>query len=375
MATNGGAAYADAGGFLDVYGQIQATSNRANGNGGVFYLSGGSRIWLDDYFNTRPQILINEAQNGGAIFASGSPRVECDGVDFGYLDDGNSAATGSGGAVYLSGSNLTADNCVFRNNSAAADGGAIAAYTSTVTLDVDYPATTTLALAPAARLAPEASMPQATSCNPSSGQCSSLYGNTAGTVLTTTGSGGAVYSSDSRLSVNQTYLHGNAAARGGAVYQAGTGAISYISNTLVYSNSSSAALGAGIRAAGGAITITHATMANNVGGAGFSPGSVSARVYNSIIWGNSVAAFGALATAVCNIDQGGTAGPVINPLFAAPGGSADLRPLVGSPAIDACNTGLSVDIMNKARPAGVRYDMGAYEGAARRIYLPLVSRQ
>ncbi len=375
VAANGGAVYADAGGFLDVYGRIQASSNQAVGNGGAFYLSGGSRMWLDDYFTTRPQVLVNKAQNGGAIYASGSARVELDGAEFGSVNNGNEATSGSGGAVYLSGSTLIADNTVFRNNSAADNGGAIAAFTSTVVLDADYPAAATQAAAGEGdRLSLAGTGPQATACLPTSGQCSSLHDNTAGTVVTQTGSGGAVFSSDSALSVNQTYLHRNTAARGGAIYQAGATARGNISNTLVYSNTSTAAFGAGIRAAGGAMTITHATLANNVGGAGFSPGSASSRVYNTIIWGNSSAAFGALTEALCNIDQGGTAGPSSNPLFAGAGALEDYRLLYGSPALDACNTGASVDINNRVRPFGVRYDMGAHEGLVRQTFLPLIAR-
>lgn len=376
VAANGGAVYANAGGFLDVYGQLEATSNQAGGNGGVFYLSGGSRIWLDDYFNTRPQLWVNTAQNGGAIYAAGSPRVEGDGVDFGWISNGNEAASGSGGAVYLSGSTFACDNCAFRHNTAADNGGAIAAFTSTVVLDTDYPATATQAAAGEGdRLSLAGTGPQATACLPSSGQCSSLHDNTAGTVVTATGSGGAVFSSDSALSVNQTYLHRNTAARGGAIYQAGATARGNITNTLVYSNTSTAAFGAGIRVSAGAMTITHATLANNVGGAGFSPGSASSRVYNTIIWGNSVAAFGALTEASCNIDQGGTAGPASNPLFAGAGALEDYRLLNTSPALDACNTGSSVDINNRVRPFGVRYDMGAHEGLVRQTFLPLVARQ
>ncbi len=132
---NGGGAYANNGGYFDVYGQIQATSNSADGNGGVFYLSNGSRLWLNDYLNTRPQIWVNHADNGGAIYASNSPRVECDGADFGGSSNGNSATAGDGGAIYLSGSTLSADNCTFRNNQATGNGGAIAAYTSTFTIN------------------------------------------------------------------------------------------------------------------------------------------------------------------------------------------------------------------------------------------------
>jgi predicted outer membrane repeat protein len=372
-AGDGGAAYSNTGAFFDVYGQIQATSNIATGNGGVFYLGGGSRLWLDDYFTTRPQILVNRAANGGAIFASNSPRVECDGVDFGFTPQGNRATTGSGGALYLSGSTLLADNCTFRGNQAqAGDGGAIAAYTSTVSIDTDYPIALHSPIESADRSGPSA--PLATACNPDSTQCSVLFNNRAISSTASNGNGGAIYNNASLLQINDTYLHRNEGVRGGAIYQEGSGAIGNIANTLVYSNTSLASFGAGIRNAGGAMTLTHVTAANNTGGAGFSPGSAQSYVYNTIIWGNSVAAFGALTAASCNIDQGGTAGPATNPQFVSPGAGEDYHLSTGSPAIDACSTGLPRDLDNVVRPFGSQFDMGVYEFHAHFLFLPLILR-
>jgi predicted outer membrane repeat protein len=376
-AANGGAAYADAGGMFDVWGNVLATANLATGNGGVFYLSGGSSLWLDDWSVVRPQLLVNLAVgSGGAIYASGSPRVDCDGTDFGYVSDGNEALTGSGGAIYLTGSSMTSDNCVFRHNSAAVNGGAIAAFASRFVLDANYLSPITLELAGSIdRLSVAGTAPQATICQPASGQCSSLHDNTAGTVLTTTGSGGAVYSHDSLFSVNQTYLHRNTAAFGGAIYQDGAAARGFIDNTLVYSNTSTQGYGAGIRVQAGALTVTHGTLANNTGGAGLSPGAASTYVYNTIIWGNSSPFVTLPAAASCNIDQGGVAGPASNPLFVSAGAGEDYRLMPNSPAIDACDNGLGVDISSRVRPFGARYDMGAYEIPVRQAYLPVVTRQ
>jgi hypothetical protein len=377
-AQNGGAVYADGGGLLEVFGYVQATSNRAYGNGGVFYLTGGSRLWLDDFSTTRPQVMVNHAQNGGAIFASGSPRVDCDGTDFGYVSDGNEALTGNGGAIYLIDSSMTSDNCVFRHNSAAINGGAIAAFASRFALDANYPSPITLELAGATdRLSPAGISPQTTACQPASGQCSSLHDNTAGTVMTTTGSGGAIYSHDSLFSVNQTYLHRNTAAFGGAIYQDGAAALGFIDNTLVYSNTTTQGIGAGIRVAAGALTITHGTLANNIGGAGLSRISNSSYLYNTITWGNSTISGTPLAVASCNIDQGGAPdGLASNPLFVSAGAGEDYRVLYNSPAVDACASGLPVDITNRVRPfGGALYDMGAHEFPVRQVFLPMVARQ
>jgi hypothetical protein len=169
-------------------------------------------------------------------------------------------------------------------------------------------------------------------------------------------------------------LHRNLAQRGGAIYQEGAGATGVITTTLVYSNTSLQSFGAGIRVAGGAFTIHDSTLANNIGGAGYSPGSVLSYIYNTIIWGNSVAAFGAITTAVCNIDQGGTAGPALNPRFVAPGSGENYYLAPASPAIDACSSGLPVDLLNTHRPQGGNYDMGAYEASSRYLFLPITRR-
>lgn len=365
-AVNGGALYADAGAIFDVYGDVVATTNNTPGNGGFAYLAGGSRIWLDDYATTPVQVLVNTAANGGAIYALNSPRVECDGSIFGFTNNGNKALTGSGGAIYLSSSTLDADNCIFRNNQAqAGDGGAIAAYTSDVKLDVDYPSPflTTQVERPAGVTAP-----LATACNPVTQECNSLYLNTA------SNNGGAIFSSGSDLVLNSGILHRNTAQRGGALYQEGAAATGVISNTLVYSNTSILSFGAGVRVSGGAMTVWHGTFANNTGGAGYSPGSAQSYIYNSIIWGNSVAAFGSLTEAECNIDQGGTAGPATNPDFLNPGAGEDYRLALGSPAVDACLTGLPIDLINTARPQDFGYDMGAYEAAYTRVFMPVMRK-
>ena len=369
---HGGAAYANNGAMFDFYGLVNANGNQAVGNGGVFYLSGGSRAWLDDYLTTRPQIWSNQAQNGGVVYAQANSLITCDGSDVGTGAGGNSATAGSGGAFYLSGSTLTDNNCVFRNNQATLNGGAIAGYTSTLTIDTDYPTLVSVARA-VDRLSPTA--PQATACDPLAGQCSSFRDNKADSDANNSGDGGAIYANGGPLTVNYTYLHRNSAYRGGAIYQAGAGAVGQVNNTLIYSNTSTANQGAGIRSEAGSFTMTHVTLANNINGAGYLQSGTTGRANNSIATGNANGGFatsGGTLTGACNIDQSGNIGTNVNPLFVAPGAGENYHLQLGSPAIDACPTGLPRDLENVVRPFGTHYDMGAYESHYRFVYLPLV---
>lgn len=357
---NGGALVADAGGYFDIYGQVSVTGNSAPaGNGGAIHLSNGSKAWLDDYYIYGPSVDGNSAINGGAIYADGSPSVRCDGA----VLSANSATNGSGGAIYLTASSSRAENCTFDGNTATLNGGAIAAYAGSSLNVIANLGSTTLA-------AEEAALPglhnsiQATACNPADRQCSSFSANLADSDGDFNGYGGAIYNNDGDLSINQTYFHRNQAYAGGAIFQNGASASAVVTDTLIYSNTVTAAFGAGIRQSGGAFTVNHVTIAHNTGGSGFSavaPDSYAA--YNSIAWGNAGhSGFSQPTTsAECNIDEGGNAGLDQNPIFVAPGSGENYRLSDTSPAIDACLTGQASDLDGYARPVGAAYDMGAYE--------------
>ncbi|MGC9395128.1 MAG: S8 family serine peptidase [Anaerolineae bacterium] len=374
--TNGGALYADNGGYFDIYGQVSLDHNWAtSGHGGAIYLSNGSRVWLDDYGAVRPELWDNRAYNGngGAIYASNSPSVQCDGATLGRIDDGNHAAV-DGGALYLSGSTLDADNCLFIDNEAAVNGGAVAAYTSTLDLHANFVASASAAASePEQRdgLAPVA--PAATACDPSLGPCSAFYGNVADSDTNDTGHGGSLYVNDGTLNVSHTHFHHNTAARGGAIYQTGANAVAEIDNTLVYSNTSTTGFGAGIRTENGTFTVTHTTLAHNEDGAGYSQSNTDGYAINSIAWGNTQGGFwvtsGSLA-GTCSLDQSNNAGLAADPMFVGPGAGEDYHVLGSSPAINACPTGLTPDLDNVPRPVATAYDMGAYEYPYSVIFAP-----
>ncbi|MBN1904552.1 MAG: hypothetical protein JW927_05590 [Deltaproteobacteria bacterium] len=366
---NGGAFYADNGGFFDGYGQLFIDGNNANGNGGAYYLSNGSRVWFDDYQNTLPKVLSNWAQNGGAVYATDSPKVDCDGAEFGDASLGNYATNGSGGAIFLNNSTLDADNCKFYNNKATLNGGAIAASGASsvkiyATLS-SYFSETIIAASLHKSNAYILSfnppvIPMSTAVNPHIGESSSLHNNIADSDNNNSGYGGATYTNDSTLELKQTYLHHNSAYQGGAIYQTGVSASADVSNCLIHHNTVGVALGAGIRRSNGAFTITHTIIADNEGGSGFSGTATSAT--NNIAWGNSLAGFStAPASYSCNIDDGGVAGINSDPLFISPGDGGNYHLQEGSPAINACDTGALTDLKNRPRPNGTKYDMGAYE--------------
>ncbi len=354
----GGGASATTDGYFDTYGQVLVSGNTAVGDGGGFHLSGGARIWLDDYVNIAPQLLLNQAQNGGGIYAQASPSVRCDGALF----RANTATSGDGGAIYLSSSTSPIKNCTFEGNTATGHGGAIASSNaSTLNIGVDYIPTL---LAPERADTPnapdDAQAILATQCDPLTQQCSALYNNLADSDGSSAGDGGAIYTSDSTLNINQTYLHNNQAYHGGAIYQGGAAPVAEVTNTLIYSNTATHPLGAGIRRSSGDFTLTHVTIAHNTGGAGFS--GLASSVSNSIAWGNESGGFTIAPTvSICNIDESGYAGLSIDPQFAAPGAGEDYHLSNGSPAIDTCASGLPTDLDGTLRPIGSGYDMGAFE--------------
>jgi uncharacterized membrane protein len=354
---HGGGGYANGGALFDVYGRVEASSNWAGGNGGVFYLDGSS-AWFDDYGNDRPAILVNRADNGGAVYAVNSPWIQCDGAMFGAPTVGNTAQTGDGGAFFLSGSTFIAENCVFQSGTAEGHGGAIAAYTSTLNIGANQ---VTLAAPKRPNEPPDIT---ATGCDPSVEECSSFRNNTADDDSSNAGNGGGIYANDSTLNVAHTHFHHNTGVRGGAVHQTGSNAIAEIRDTLIYSNTSTTGFGAGIRTQGGAFTVTHVTLAHNENGAGYSQSNTTGYAANSIASGNELGGFwltGGTLTGTCNIDQSGNVGPDLNPEFVDPGAGEDYHLRGNSPAIDRCATGLSPDLDDVTRPVGDDYDAGAYE--------------
>lgn len=369
---SGGAGIADAGGFFDNYGQVKIYGNSAL-DGGAFHLTGASRIWLDDYVSTMPEIFDNSATNGGAIYALNSPSVRFDGTVVGSELGGNQATTGYGGALYLDNSTMTAQNTTFINNQAADHGGAIYAFMSSLAINANLNSPTVNTSAERHDETLDGSFIQASACDPLTRECSALVGNIADSNLNNNGQGGAIYLSESLMSMSQTYLHDNVAYYGGAILQIGNSSASTISNSLIHHNTVALALGAGIRRQNGTFNLIQVTITDNTGGSGFSGEATSAS--NTIAWESLYPGFSIPPLSyACNIDNGGNAGPSIDPLFINPGIGRNYHLLSQSPAVDACLTGEPVDLENYPRPIGTGFNMGAYEKIQYPVHLPLILR-
>lgn len=328
-------------------------ANTASDNGGGLYANNSTIALLDAVFEGN-----TAKNNGGGLYATSGSVLTCGSASVGTATAGNSALAGSGGGAYLSASQLNVDRCAFNRNFAAVNGGGLAADGATISIGSAVVVDTTM---------------------PAAATATVFFSNTV--VMTnstgTAGLGGAIYANDSWLSLDRVILHGNKATRGGAILQEGSGAVAWISNTLVYSNTTGASYGAGIRNSEGALTVTHSTLANNTGGGGLSTFSAIAQsyVYNNIVYGNSDPSGGVAAIAVCSIDQSGKYGTNTNPRFVSPGAGEDYTLQLISPAIDACaGAGVSADLEGRARPFGPRFDMGAYEMAVTRAFTPVALR-
>ncbi len=358
-AYNGAGIYAN-NATVTMQGTATLSDNIASNNGGAVYLTNNSTLTLNGGGRIGQEGVIeiaNEALRGAGVYAIDS-TVNCSGgivvnniAALGgggvYADNstvnvsGNAAVYNNtattGGAFYLNGSTLEALNVTFRDNQATGDGGAIAAYDSSLTFDADF------AL-----------------CDPSSTQCMSFYNNEADTDEINYNHGGAIYYNDCSLSMDHTYLHHNSAYRGGAIYQEGSGiSVGHVYNSLFYNNTVMGSTGSAIRVLGGDLFLTHVTLADNIGAPGVScAGGGNIVVFNTIVWGNPSGGFqGPITDSGCNIDQSGNAGIVSDPLFVSPGPGEDYHLQRNSPAINACVSGLAIDLDNRPRRL---YDMGAF---------------
>jgi hypothetical protein len=128
------------------------------------------------------------------------------------------------------------------------------------------------------------------------------------------------------------------------------------------------ALGGGVDVTGGSsrVTLDNTDVYDNQsptfgGGIYVATGSVVTLTNDSDIHDN-----------LAGSDGGGFAGLNLDPKFVAPGAGENYHLQVSSPAVNACVSGLAIDLDKQPRPSGTRYDMGAYEHIFKTVYLPQV---
>lgn len=322
-------------------------NNDADVDGGGIYLTNSAILQGDSLrIGSEDTILGNHALNGAGIYAITST------IDIAGSQIYNNISEENGGGIYLDSSDLQATNCSLKYNQAKVHGGAVAAFDSFVTIDADFD-----------------------SCDPGLVVCSAISENVADSDPDDYGNGGGIYNDGSEIYLDHTIISENSANLGGAIYQIKSDAYSQVENSLLYRNSVTGDKGAGIRIYQGYFHGEHMTLVNNSGAnAIYTSGSDNIEIFNSIIWGNPDGGFaGPTPIFGCNIDQEGIVGAVSDPLFLDPGAGDDYHLNLGSPAINACTTGLPIDLDARHRPLNGLFDMGAYESSAM-IYFPILFR-
>ena len=222
--------------------------------------------------------------------------------------------------------------------------------------------------------------------------------------------GGAIYVYGSTIAITSSAILGNQAFAGGGIGTSFNTTMT-ITNTT-FSGNSAKTDGGGINVDNTPFTLTlnNSTIANNLAGNGGGYGDGggikvigTVRLRNSIIaknidlagtakndcagtlisQGNNLLGDNTGCTGLTNAvnnDKVGTSGSPLDPLLGPLsnlGGPTLVLPLrPGSPAADAGNnaTCASTDQRGVARPIGANCDMGAFEGLAYWLYLPLILR-
>ncbi len=400
-AGNGGAFNASAAPEFDVWGKIQATGNIAVGDGGVWYLGNGAWLWMTSYDTAtrsdRPQIQSNQARNGGAVYVVNSQYLNWEQVDFGsstagntatsgsggavYADSsiitaknctfaGNAASAGSGGAIYMNNGSVTANNCIFNANKASQNGGGIAIAgsdqaPSTLTIGVIYPDIVTTG-----QPSNGPGLGQVTpvgACQPVRNECSSFHDNIADADHSGDGNGGAIHATNTNSIVQFSYFHDNQAVTGAATFTSGNS--TQLLNSLMHHNTATGASGAVVRGESGTLKVYQVTIADNTGTGASAGPAASSSVINSISWGNSAGGYDGIGVHTCSI--GTTGGVNLDPKFV---GFGDYHLRRESPAIDACASGLGMDLDNHVRPFNTEYDMGPYENDNAYWFAPVIRR-
>ena len=293
---------------------------------------------------------------------------------------GNSAAWGGG--MYDSNSTSTLTNVTFSGNSATEGGGGMANDNSTSTLtDVTFSGNRATE---GGGMFNDSSTPTLTDVTFSGNRATEGGGmfndNSTPTLTNVTFSGnsategGGMFNSHSNLILSNVTISGNSATEGGG------GMFNYKSNptltNVTFSGNRAAEGGGMFSEASSSLSLINVLIANSVSGGDCR--NVSGAVIASGSSHNLIEGTGANACELVHNVNGNIIGrdPKLGPLQNNGGHTLTHALLSGSPAINAgTNSGCpATDQRGIRRPQGGVCDIGAYERAFNRAYLPLVIR-
>jgi len=176
--------------------------------------------------------------------------------------------------------------------------------------------------------------------------------------------GGAIYSSSGgRLTLHACTLATNSASYGGAIQNEG---LLQADNSTFTGNSASQQGGAISAPFSSPVALLQCTVSGNTGGDGGGLLGANIAIANTIVAGNTATVnpnlSGTFGTAGNNLTNGS---PLLGALANYGGPTPTMRPLIGSPAIDAGTdslaSGLAIDQRGRARTSGSHVDIGAVE--------------
>jgi CSLREA domain-containing protein len=314
--TDGGAIRA--GRSLSILGS-NFSGNQAGQRGGAILFTGGAAHTL---LISATNFSGNQAgQRGGAIAAPSTANILIyDSVFSGNLAEG-SQNTHGGGALYID--NGYDDNEIIIERVAFSGNLTLFGSGGAIYLNDDVPTAI---------------------------RDSSFNGNASGGPAYQ-GRGGAIFSQNGKLDVRRVTFNGNLTAangQGGAIHQAGTGAVTAVTNSTLFANAAPDGQGGALRVAAGQMRLRNVTLASNEASTGSAlSNSGTVQVWNSILsGGDPVCAGTAPQNQGNNLQHPGTtcgaAIPSANPRLESPGFNGGPLPSLltiglraDSPAIDA----------------------------------------
>jgi hypothetical protein len=338
-------------------------------NGGGIYSFGG------DLSIRNSTITGNAATNssGGGIYqVGGSLTLENSSVS-------SNSSNFSGGGVFFSGTSLTVSNSTITNNSAIFDGGGINNNGGVLTI--------------------ENSIISGNSGGNDDGLGGAIYTELGSTVInssTLAGNtafyGGGIYNTGGSLTIEGSTISGNTAnERGGGIYNSTDISLATTLSNCTLTNNTATLAGGAIRNFEGATILNHCSVTGNTappgGGGGIASygdvftltaisstivsGNINSDVdladfvdnnsftsngFNLIGSGNATGAF------ILPGDIVGNTAPLLGPLCDNGGPTKTMRPLPGSPAINAGGTSVfTADQRGFSRTVGTAADIGAVE--------------